>query len=145
MVSFISSRGDLFGEFDVMRREMDSLLASAFGPASIRAPAAGGFPALNISTSPDSVDVYVLAPGVDPQKLDVAVEGPILTISGERPADAQSGKAHIRERFAGPFRRAVTLTDDVDPERVDARYVNGILHISLARKSAAQARRIEVK
>jgi HSP20 family protein len=145
MVGFLTRRGDLFDEFDVMRREMNSLLASAFGPASIRAAAQGSFPALNVGTGPESVDVYLLAPGIDPKKLDISLEGRVLTVSGEREANAQPGRAYLKERFSGPFRRAITLTEDVDPERVEARYQDGVVHIRLPRRSEARARRIEVK
>jgi HSP20 family protein len=145
MVGFLTRRGDPFDEFDVMRREMDSLLASAFGPASIRAPAQGSFPALNVGTSAENVDVYLLAPGIAAKTLDISLEGQVLTVSGERAASAEQGRAYLRERFSGPFRRAITLTEDIDPERVEARYENGVVHVRLPRRSEARARRIEVK
>jgi len=144
MVGFLSSRGDLF-DFDLMRREVDSLLASAFGPASIRAPAPASYPAMNVGSDSESVDIYFLAPGIDPKKLDISLEGQVLTVLGERPAAEETGRAYLRERFSGAFRRAVTLNEDVDPERVDARYDNGILHIHLPRRAEARARRIEIK
>jgi HSP20 family protein len=52
---------------------------------------------------------------------------------------------HIDERFDGRFRRVVTLPDDVDPNAVDAKYRDGVLRISIARKQSAQPRRITVQ
>jgi HSP20 family protein len=144
MVGFLTTRGDLF-DFDLMRRDMDSLIASAFGPASIRAPAQGSYPAVNVGTDADSVDVYIFASGIDAKKLDISLEGQVLTVAGERPVPEQKGRAYLRERFSGSFRRAITLTEDLDPERVEARYENGILHVHLPRRAEARARRIEVK
>jgi HSP20 family protein len=145
MASFLSTPGTLFDDFEQVRREMDSLLASAFGPASIRAVAQGSFPAVNVGVTPESVDVYLLAPGVDPAKLDVNLEDHVLTVSGERPKTEARGRAYLRERFTGAFRRAVTLPDDIDAAKVQAQYQNGVLHIAVGRRGEAQPRRIEIK
>jgi HSP20 family protein len=52
---------------------------------------------------------------------------------------------HINERFAGRFRRVVSLPDDVDPNAVSAEYRNGVLHLAIKRRESAAPRRIEVK
>jgi HSP20 family protein len=52
---------------------------------------------------------------------------------------------HINERFAGRFRRVVSLTEDADPESVSAQYRDGVLHISVRRRESAQPRRITVQ
>ena len=52
---------------------------------------------------------------------------------------------HIDERFAGRFRRVVSLPEDVNAANVQARYRDGVLHISIARKAAAQPRRIAIQ
>ena len=51
---------------------------------------------------------------------------------------------HIDERYAGRFRRVVSLPEDIDPDAVQARYRDGVLHISIQRRAAAQPRRIDV-
>jgi HSP20 family protein len=145
MARLLSSPGTLFDEFDRLQQEMGSLMASTFGPASIRAVAHGTFPALNVGVGPQSIDVYLLAPGVDPNTLDIALEDRVLTVSGTRPDPEESGRAYLKERFGGPFRRAVSLSEEVDVERVEAHYQHGVLHISLPRRGEARARRIEVK
>ena len=70
-----------------------------------------------------------------------------MTVAGERRVEAIPEKAavHIDERFAGRFRRVVTLPDDVDSNAVEARYRDGVLHISIARKETAQPRRITIQ
>jgi HSP20 family protein len=52
---------------------------------------------------------------------------------------------HINERFAGRFRRVVSLPDDADPGAVGAEYRNGVLHLSIKRRESALPRRIEIK
>lgn len=132
---------DVFAELDRLQRGMQQ----AFEP-SIRG-GAHGFPAVNVGSTPRSVEIYGFAPGIDPSSIDVQIEKGVLTIAGARTAEEVPEKAtvHIDERFAGRFRRVVMLPDDVDPDAVTARYRDGVLHISIARKEAAQPRRIAIQ
>ena len=134
---------DLFAELDRLQREMQQ--SYEFSP-SIRGAARGGFPALNVGGTARSVEIYAFAPGIDPAGIDVQLEKGVLTLTGERKAEPVPEKAavHIDERFAGRFRRVVTLPDDVDPNAVSARYRDGVLHISIQRRAAAQPRRIRI-
>lgn len=137
---------DLFAELDRLQREMQQ--AFELSP-SIRGLGRGGFPAMNVGGTPRSVEIYAFAPGVDPASIDLQIEKGVLTISGERRSDlpGKDDKAtvHIDERFSGRFRRVVALSDDIDPDAVEARYRDGVLHISLQRRQAAQPRRISVQ
>jgi HSP20 family protein len=138
---------DLLAELDRLQRELQQPLQQPFEwTPSIRG-VTRGFPAMNVGSCAASVDIYAFAPGIDPQTLDVQIEKGVLTIAGERKVEAAPEKAtaHIDERFAGRFRRVVTLPEDVDANAVQARYRNGVLHISIARKTAAQPRRIEIQ
>lgn len=134
---------DVFAEMDRLQRELQQ--AFEWSP-SIRGRTSG-FPAMNVGSTPKSVEVYVFAPGVDPDSLDVQVEKGLLAISGERKAESSPEKSsiHIDERFRGRFRRVVTLPDDVDAGAVTARYRDGVVHISVPRIEAAQPRRITIQ
>lgn len=135
---------DLFAELDRLQRDMQQ--AFEFFP-SIRGLARGGFPAMNVGSTPKSVEVYVFAPGIDPNAIDVQVERGVLTIAGERKALAvpEQATVHIDERYAGRFRRVVTLPEDADANAIEAKYRDGVLHISVPRKEAAQPRRIAIE
>jgi HSP20 family protein len=135
---------DVFAELDRLQREMQQTYDLS---PSIRGVARGGYPAMNVGGTAQSVEIYAFAPGLDPAAIDVQIEKGVLTIAGERKAEAIPEKAavHIDERFAGRFRRVVTLPDDVDANAVSAKYRDGVLHISIARKQAAQPRRIEIQ
>ena len=71
----------LFDQFRHMEREMDDLFGAGLRPAGIRSGARGSFPALNVGALPDRVEVYVFAPGIDPQSLEVSIQQNVLTIA----------------------------------------------------------------
>lgn len=136
---------DLIAEFDRLQRQAQRLA----GPAtSIRGFGRNGFPPINVGSTPDSVEIYAFAPGLDPTSIDVTVERGVLTLSGQRPSDlpveSKESSVHINERFTGRFSRAVSLSDELDSERVSAKYSDGVLHISVKRKQSAQPRRVDV-
>ncbi len=147
--SLLSLPGDLFAEFDALQRQMDRLLGPRGPSSSIRAVERGSFPAVNIGTTPEAVEIYAFAPGIDPASLDVSVDKGLLTLSGERrvPAAEEGARTSVyaRERFEGPFRRVVALPEDADPERVDASYRDGIVRIRILKREASRPRRIEVR
>lgn len=157
---------DLFSELDRMQRDMQR--AFDLSP-SIRGFGRGGFPALNMGTTQQSVELFAFAPGLDPSSIDVNLDRGLLTIAGQRKVSLPDGSGdgaqseggdngggqrqqqqqqratvHINERFSGSFSRAISLPDDVDPEGVSADYKNGVLHVSVKRKESAKPRRISV-
>ena len=137
---------DLFQQVDRMRREMDRLFGGRDEGAGIRSMAAGTYPPINIGVSPERVDVYLFAAGLDPDGFDLSIQQNLLTVSGRRAIDYPEGtQVFRRERFTGAFRRVVTLPEDVDPEQVQARYRDGILQITVARRAVTRPRKIEVE
>jgi HSP20 family protein len=144
--SFFGVPGGLFGEFERLRRDFDDLFGGS--ARSIRSAAPGSFPAINLGHTPNSVEVYVFAPGLDASKIEVVLDRGVLTLAGERPSDLPAdGKANVytHERPSGSFRRAISLPDDVDPEQIKATYRDGVLNVSIARRESAQPRRISVQ
>jgi HSP20 family protein len=140
--SFDSS---LFDDFRRLESEMDELFGSMAWPTGIRAVRRGTFPPINVGATPDRVDVYLFAAGLDPRSLDLSIQQNLLTVSGNRKLQTDDDAEYYRrERFDGDFRRVVTLPDDVDPDRVDARYRDGVLQITVQRRESARPRQIEV-
>ena len=91
----------------------------------------------------------VIAPGIDPAKTEVTLDRGLLTVAGERPSarpdDADdTTNVYGQERFSGRFRRTVSLPEDIDPNKVDARYRDGVLHISIGRRESLQPKRIAI-
>jgi HSP20 family protein len=85
-------------------------------------------------------------PGVNPDDIDVMIEGRTLTVRGriDETTEQANGDYLLRERRRGTFMRAVTLPGMVEVDKVASRYQNGQLIIELPKASSAQARRIEV-
>jgi HSP20 family protein len=137
---------DVFGQLELMRRQMDRMFGDWSTPAGIRSMAAGTFPAINVGASESQVDVYVFAAGMDPKSLDISLQQNLLSISGERKIESpENAQFYRQERFSGGFRRVITLPEDVDPDRVEATYRNGVLQITIQRREALRPRQIEVK
>lgn len=140
-----------FGDLDRLRREFDDVLESTGMSSGIRSVAPGTFPPLNIGNTPESVEVYAFAPGLDPSKLEVTVDRGVLSIAGERASTVpdESGKKRVsvysRERLGGRFRRAISLPEDADAGQVQADYRDGVLHVRIARRPAAQPTRIAIQ
>ncbi|MDX5362963.1 MAG: Hsp20/alpha crystallin family protein [Pseudazoarcus pumilus] len=147
--SLLTASGGLPAEFERLQREMQQALGLIARPGSIRAVAQGAFPAVNVGSTPTSVEIYAFAPGLRAEDIQVQVERGVLTIEGERKLDRPANDAkqpvYAAERFAGRFRRSVSLPDDADPERVTARYRDGVLRVSIERRQALQPRRIAVQ
>jgi HSP20 family protein len=142
-----SFQDSLLDEFWRLHREMDEILGDGLASAGgIRSAPRGAFPAVNVVQTPAEVQVYLFAPGVDPKKLDVSVQQGLLTVSGERRAPVTDEATYYRkERFSGEFRRAISLGDDVDPDKVEAKYRDGILQIQVRRRESARPRQIEIQ
>jgi HSP20 family protein len=137
---------DLFDQVERMRQQIDSVFGTGTGYSSIRAVAAGTYPAVNVGSSADRVDVYVFATGLDPNNLDIQLQQNLLTIAGKRELQRQdNGIYYLRERFNGEFRRVLSLPEDVDSEKVEATYRDGVLHIIVQRREAVKPRQIEIK
>ena len=140
---------DLFPELTRLQQHLDEFFPTSGGATSIRALAHGAFPAVNMGASPDSVEVIAFAPGVDPKALQITVDKGLLIIAGERSAPALNADDHdtvyAQERFAGAFRRVISLPDDADPSKVQARLRDGVLHISVAKRESSKPRQITVQ
>ena len=138
--------GDLFAELDAMQRLLGM---GDWQPSSIRAAARGAFPAVNMGTTEEAVEIYAFAPGLDPAKIEVSVEKGILIISGVRASEGPhpSDDLHVyaNERYEGAFKRVVGLPEEVDSSRIEASYRDGVLRVVVPKRESMKPRRVEVK
>lgn len=138
---------DLFSELDRLQRQMADLFGGF--PSSIRSGRFGAFPPVNIGATDDSIEIVAFAPGIKQQDLEVSIDKGLLTISGERGSsyadDSPESRRYARERFAGAFRRVIELPESADPDKVQARYSNGCLSISVGKREASKPRAITVQ
>jgi HSP20 family protein len=119
-------------------------LIRALGWAQQTAP--GVFPAVNIYDDGEAFLVRAEIPGADRDSLEITTRGNELTIRGERAVKTAEAAAsyHRRERDGGRFRRAITLPQRVDGERVSATYRQGVLDVTLPRLNEEKPRKIQI-
>lgn len=135
----------LFDEFRRLENQMDQVFGSTPWPAGIRSVQRGTFPPLNVGATADRVDVYLFAANLDPKNIDLSIQQNLLSVSGTRKVEVnEKADYYRRERFDGDFKRVLTLPEDVDPERVTAKYSDGVLHITIPRRESARPRQITV-
>ena len=125
------------GEFDRMQHEMNHLIG---GPRTV---ARSRFPLVNVWVKQDSAVVTAEVPGFAAGDFDLSVLNKSLTISGKR-EDNKDGKVHRQERKPDEFQRTVHLPFQLDSEKVQAAYQNGILTITCPRAEADKPRKIEI-
>lgn len=133
---------DPFAEIRRMQNEMTRRFADVEARAATHA-----FPPINLWVGEDSLVVTAEITGVAPADLNLTVREDTLTIQGYRalPVETDSVAWHLRERPYGTFSRAVGLPFRVDPDKVQARFTNGVLEIELQRPEADRPRKIEIK
>jgi HSP20 family protein len=133
-------------ELDRLRRELDHAFE---GYGSLAAGNRGmPYPPVNVYETEDAYVVTAELPGVDREALDVSVEGQRLSLRGERKVEhPQDEKAslHRRERQAGIFRRTLELPGEVDAEKTEAVYRNGVLTVKIHKAEQSRPRRISVQ
>lgn len=108
---------------------------------------AGRFAAVNVWTNEDAIKVEAELPGVEPSDIDVQIEGATLEITGERrPPELGDGESFMQQEMGyGSFRRLVELPYEIDPDKVCAKFREGMLEVDLSRNEASKPKRIEVK
>ena len=103
-------------------------------------------PPVNIEETDDAYEVSAELPGLRPEDVEVTVEQNVLSISGERKwgDEAENKNFHRVERGYGRFLRTFALPHQVDGERVQARFQDGLLHVSIPKAEGAKPRRIPI-
>lgn len=107
-------------------------------------------PAVNITEQKDDYVVSLAAPGLKKDDFKIEVDGNMLTISSEKEeSKEEKDKRFTRKEYNySSFSRSFTLPDEINKEKIDARYEDGVLKISLPRKEEAKkpaAKQIAVK
>jgi len=140
-------RHDLDHAFEQMGGRNGGRNGRTFPTAFLPGRAARAYPLVNVSEDADALYVTALAPGLDPAAVQVTVQDDRLTIAGEKPrvaAEIQPEAFHRSERAAGKFVRTITLPSDVEHDKVQADYTNGLLVVTLPKAEQAKPKQIAV-
>lgn len=103
-------------------------------------------PAVDIYDSKDNVLVKADIPGLSKEDIDVTVDGDTLVIKGEKKQEKEvKEKEYIRtERFYGNFHRAIRLPSEIQADKVEATYKNGVLELVLPKSEKAKPKQIKL-
>lgn len=146
MFGYIGDFDRTLALLDGVRRQMDRAFQdySRGGP---RGPAdAGGYPAINLYDAGSGFLIKAEVPGVSEKDLDLTLNQDVVTLSGERKADAPEGySVHRRERSPVKFSRSFSLPSQVNPDKVKASLRDGVLTVRLEKTEAQKPRQISVK
>jgi HSP20 family protein len=140
-------RHDIDRAFEQMGWRNGGRNGRTFPTAFLPAQAARAYPRVNVSEDANALYVTALAPSLDPTAIELTMQDNRLTIAGEKQrvaAEIQPEAFHRSERAAGKFVRTVTLPIDVEHEKVQADYQNGLLVITLPKAEKGKPKQIAV-
>jgi HSP20 family protein len=137
----------VWNQLQQLQSEMNQLLSRVGEDGGRMLGLSGTFPPVNVWEDSDAVHVEAELPGLDLKDLEIYVTGGNqLTLKGERKQNVpEKGVCHREERPFGTFTRTLTLPFNVDADKVEARFENGVLSVRLAKHESARPRKIPIK
>ena len=95
----------------------------------------------------EAVKIVAELPGVTAENVKLSIESNVLTIRGEKKQEAEenSERVHRYERTFGSFERAFALPNSIDADKIDAKYADGVLTVTIPKAEKARPREIPVK
>src|SRR5918993_3658923 len=142
--------------FMSLHREMNRLFDDAFRGSTGQMPSSQGqggeggmlMPHMDVSETDKELKICADLPGVSEKDIDVRLEDDVLVIRAEKKFERKDGKEnyHFVERSYGTFQRALRLPGPVDPEKVQARFENGVLTVTVPKSEQQErSRRIQIQ
>ena len=128
-------RTDPFRELDRLSQQLMGSVGTAARPSAMP---------MDAWRAGDEFVVEFDLPGVDPKSVDLDVERNVLTVRAQRPPLNGDQELLAAERPRGVFSRQLTLGDNLDTERVQARYDSGVLTLRIPVAEKAKPRKIEI-
>jgi HSP20 family protein len=128
---------------DLFRPFLDDMMAP-FG----RMGSSMRVPDTDVIESENEIRVVCELPGMRTEEVELSLENNVLTISGEKQEERQSGREgdnyHLSERRWGRFSRSFVLPREVNQEQIKAQFENGVLTVTIPKNEKARRRRIEI-
>ena len=135
-----------FADFDNLRREMLRVFDTIAGRDGTSELPAGVFPPLNVTQDDNNFYIRAEVPGVKAADLSISALRNRVSIVGRREIPKENDKVsyHRKERAEGEFSRSVSLPAEVVADKVEARYADGVLTLTLPKAEEAKPRQIAV-
>ncbi len=140
---FLSLHREVNRLFDDVFRGFGSSLPSFGGISAF----GGGWPSVEISDSEKEIKVTAEVPGLEEKDVEVLLNDGVLTLKGEKHSETEDKDKQFSERFYGRFERRIPLGYEVQEDKVNARFRNGVLTVTLPKseKAQSQVKRIAIK
>jgi HSP20 family protein len=103
-------------------------------------------PAVDIAESDDRLTLFAELPGLAKDDVQITLEDNVLTVKGERRFERDETKEsfHRIERAYGVFQRSFHLPSNVQADKVEAAFADGVLRIAIPKQEEAKPRKIEI-
>jgi HSP20 family protein len=142
-------RGVAIDPLDAVQREFGTAINRFFGGSGdLPEMRNGGWAPYAVDVREDQDHLYFEAelPGFKKEEIDITLENQTLTVSAEHKEDQENTKGEwlLRERRYQRFLRSFTLPPTVDEQKVDAKYSDGLLKITLNKREETKPRKIDV-
>jgi HSP20 family protein len=135
----------LFG-LQRLNRILDEAFAGLSFPEQGNVITSTWFAPTDVSEDQNTLRISMELPGVDASDVRLSLENNVLTIRGEKKQQTEENneRVHRFERTYGMFERTFALPNTVDPDKIEARYENGVLFVSIPKAERAKPREIRV-
>ena len=144
----VTSGRSPFAELTRMQRDVEEMIERFFGDGGTTAAGGGAFaPPLDVIDRGNEILVRADLPGLDRNDIEIQVEDGMLSVRGEREEQHEENKDNYRwcERWEGAFMRSIPLPAEVEREKIQAEFKNGVLEIRIPKKKEAAPKKIEIK
>ncbi|MDQ2978353.1 MAG: Hsp20/alpha crystallin family protein [Acidobacteriota bacterium] len=139
---------DPYREFNALQQRLQRTLGGGTGRDRDEETSLGAWiPPVDIEEDKEKLLLTAELPGFREDQIEIQMEGGVLTLRGERKFEEEKkdGKAYHRvERAYGQFVRSFTLPNNVDREKVEARFSDGLLRIEIPKREEAKPRQIRI-
>lgn len=135
--------------FLLLQRDMNRLFDDVFRSFDNRLPAIGAFgslgsfgaswPSVEIADTDKEIRVTAEVPGLEEKDIEVLLDGDVLMLRGEKRSQTEDKDRHFSERVYGRFERRIPLGVEVEEDRIEARFRNGVLTVMLPKTEQAQS------
>lgn len=133
-----------FSMLDQLRRQMERAFEDI--DRSHSSSAVRNYPASNLYDTGSAFVITAEVPGLSEKDLDISATQDVVTVSGERKNEVPEGySVHRSERSAVRFKRSYALPTRIDPEKVGAKLVDGVLTLTLEKAAEVKPRQISVR
>jgi HSP20 family protein len=139
-------RWDPWGDLVALQRDVNELFSRSYEPRAGGRAAARMIPPIDAFRTDEALVIRMELPGLSHDDVDIAVQDGVLTITGQRPMDADVAEdAWVRrERPVGAFERSFTLPKGTDAGRISASFDRGVLELAVPHPPEQQPRRITI-